>query len=163
FKMVLDPADPLVVTSLSILIDGDPASGQSNKDLGLIHNPDNVETTGSSLMIQEDPGGQNQYAPNDPAGTAARIWRYDLKTGKLSVVATVNQSLDPAAALGTWESSGIVDASAMFGRGAFLVNVQAHSIFVETAPGPDLLAPAGPGWTYKREGGQMLLLRIPGA
>jgi hypothetical protein len=163
FRMELDPADPLVVTSLSILIDGDPVAGQSNKDLALIHNPDNVETTGTSLMIQEDPGGQNQYAANDPAGTAARIWRYNLATGALSVVATVDQSLDPAAPLGSWESSGIVDASAMFGRGAFLVNVQAHSIFVETAPGPDLQAPVGPDWTYKREGGQMLLLRIPDA
>jgi hypothetical protein len=78
-------------------------------------------------------------------------------------VAEVVQAADPNAAKGTWESSGIVDASAVFGQGAFLVDVQAHSLFVDTAPGPDFVnPPTGPDWLYKREGGQLLLLRIPG-
>ena len=29
---------------------------------------------------------------------------------------------------GAWESSGIVDASAAFGEGAFLIDVQAHTL-----------------------------------
>jgi hypothetical protein len=33
--------------------------------------------------------------------------------------------------------------------------VQAHTLWVEMAHGPD--------WTYKREGGQLLLFRLPGA
>ena len=45
-------------------------------------------------------------------------------------------------------------ASSIFGPGAFLVNVQAHTLWIEQAPGPD--------WTYKREGGQLLLLHVPG-
>jgi hypothetical protein len=69
--------------------------------------------------------------------------------------------------LGAWESSGIVDASAAFGPGAFLIDVQAHTLWVETSPGPDTFIgtdaqPGDPDFTYKREGGQLLLLRIPG-
>jgi hypothetical protein len=62
---------------------------------------------------------------------------------------------DPTA---DWESSGVVDASKYFGPGAFLINVQAHTIFVDTAPLPSI-----PTITQKREGGQLLLIRIDGA
>jgi hypothetical protein len=65
--------------------------------------------------------------------------------------------------MGAWEASGIVDVSSVFGPGAFLVTIQAHSLWVEKAAGDDNVAPPGPDFTYKREGGQLLLLRIPGA
>jgi hypothetical protein len=162
FKMVLDPIDPTVVDSLSILVDAD-AGGYNNP--AVLHQPDNVETTANSVLVLEDPGGHNQFPANDPGGTTARVWRYDLTGGSLTVVAKIDQSADPGqdAPQGSWESSGIVDASDAFGDGAFLINVQAHTIFVETALGPDLVPPLGPDWLYKREGGQLLLLRIPGA
>lgn len=155
FEMVLDPEDPTQVLSLSILIDGDAYGAASAGKLELIHNPDNIETTPNSLMIQEDPGGQNSYAAGDPNGTTARIWRYDLRTGELYVVARVDQALDPNAFQGDWESSGIVDASAIFGPGAFLVTVQAHTLFIEEQQAGGVL--------LKREGGQILLLRVPGS
>jgi hypothetical protein len=180
FKLVLDPSNPKRVTSLSILIDAD-AGGYANP--GVIHQPDNLETTARSLLIQEDPGGHQQFPtatgyPTFANATNARIWRYDLATGALSVAAEVSQALDeggtdidPATspgAVGSWESSGIVDASAVFGRGWFFVNIQAHSLFVEIADGPDVSGPGNapdgvPDWLYKREGGQLLLIRIPGA
>jgi hypothetical protein len=56
-----------------------------------------------------------------------------------------------------------VKAFRVFGKGAFLLDVQAHTVFVETAPGPDLNEDGTPDWTLKREGGQLLLLRLPGA
>ena len=155
FKMVLDPANPLKVQSLSVLIDAD-LGGYNN--VGVIHQPDNVETTANSLLIQEDPGGHNQGA------TTARIWRYDLSSGRLEVVARVDQAADegpgdldptPAAAPGAWESSGIIDASSAFGPGAFLVDVQAGSLILEREVRGSL--------TYEREGGQLLLFRLPGA
>jgi hypothetical protein len=152
FKMVLDPNDPLGVLSLSVLIDGD-VDGSVSNDPALIHQPDNVETTGSSLLLQEDPGSHNQGI------VTARIWQYDLASGDLRVVASVDQSADPAARLGTWESSGIVDVSQYFGRGAFLVTVQAHTVFVDSLVGSTVWGPT----TFKREGGQLLLLRVPGA
>ena len=86
-------------------------------------------------------------------------------TGANTPVAAVNQSADEGptdvdsstspGALGSWESTGVVDASSVFGPGAFLINVQAHTLWVEESAGPD--------WTNKREGGQLMLLRIPGA
>lgn len=146
FKMVLDDTDPTVVDSLSVLIDGD-AGGYRN--VGALHQPDNVETTENSLLITEDPGGHNRFA----GATNARLWKYDFATGNMTAVAVVS---DPTA---DWESSGVVDASQYFGNGAFLINVQAHNVFVETNPTP--VNPAG--LTQKREGGQLLLIRIEGA
>lgn len=154
FKMVLDPSDETHVLSLSILVEGDPLGPDSAGNPAFIHNPDNVETTGTSLLFQEDPGSQNQYPASNPAGTTARIWRYDLSNGALTVAAKVNQAADPAAAQGSWESSGIVDASSAFGPGAFLVDVQAHSILMDVTQVGML--------TFKREGGQLLLVRVPG-
>jgi hypothetical protein len=87
-------------------------------------------------------------------------------------VAKVNQSEDgketdvdgrAPANQGAWESTGIVDASAAFGADAFLINVQAHSLWVEKAPGDDNNGDLQPDFTYKREGGQLALIRIPGA
>jgi len=145
FKLVLDDADPTVVDSLSVLVDAD-AGGYGN--VGELHQPDNLETTEHSILITEDPGGHNRFA----GATNARLWRYDLATGEMTAVAVVS---DPTA---DWESSGVVDASQYFGNGAFLINVQAHTIFVDSAP-----LPGNPTITQKREGGQLLLIRIDGA
>ena len=118
------------------------------RNVGALHQPDNIETTANSILITEDPGGHNRFA----GATNARLWKYDLSTGDLTAVAVV---ADPTA---DWESSGVVDASKYFGPGAFLINVQAHTIFVDTAPLPSI-----PTITQKREGGQLLLIRIDGA
>ena len=57
-----------------------------------------------------------------------------------------------------------MDASAAFGPGAFLINIQAHTLWVDSAPGVDTFIDTDnlPDFTYKREGGQLLLIRIPG-
>ena len=72
-------------------------------------------------------------------------------------VAQVDQSQRPALPPGSWESTGIIDASAAFGPGAFLINVQAHGWELDVAPSPY------PGIDLKREAGQMMLLRVPGS
>jgi hypothetical protein len=171
WKMVLDPDDPKKVLSLSIFVEGDD---NPVKTLREVHQPDNIETTANSLLLTEDPGSSQQFAPTDtsPNATTGRLWRVPLTGGAPEVVAKVDQSADEgptdvdAAAkgnLGAWESSGVVDASAAFGPGAFLVTVQAHTLWVDKAPGDDNVAPAGPDFTFKREGGQLVLVRIPDA
>jgi hypothetical protein len=162
FRLELDTKDPTVVKSLSILIDGD-AGGYYAANAALwasvLHQPDNLETTEKSLLIQEDPGSHSNIAAGQPHATAARIWRYDLRTGDLEVVARVDQSQDTSGArLGAWESSGIVDASNAFGPGAFLVDVQAPTLSLDR-----VVNAFGPNTLLEREGGQLLLLRIPGA
>ncbi len=159
FKFVFDKRDPTKVTSLSVLIDGDARGAAGSGAVDLIHQPDNVETTKDLLLFQEDPGSHNQYPLG--TGTNARIWGYDLKRGGAPfVVARVNQSADNGptdvnaslANAGGWESSGIVDASKFFGKGAFLVDIQAGTLIVEQEVRGTL--------TYQREGGQLLLLRL---
>ena len=110
FKMVLDPDDPLTVQSLSVLIDQDPL-GYDNP--AAFHQPDNIETTANSVLIQEDPGTHNQ----GPVNGYAKVWRYTLPAGPPVEVAQVNQSLRPDLPIGSWESSGIIDASSAFGPG----------------------------------------------
>lgn len=172
WKLVLDPVDPKVVTSMSILIEGDDSPV---KTIGEIHQPDNIESTANAIYLTEDPGSSQQFnfTPEqlaDPNRTEARLWQYRFDTGAATVVAKVDQSADEGATdvdaasrgnLGAWESSGVVDASAAFGPGAFLVTVQAHSLWIAKAPGDDNVGPPGPDFTYKKEGGQLLLVRIP--
>jgi hypothetical protein len=168
--MVLDPSNPTVVTSLTVFVEGDD---NPVKTLGEVHQPDNVETTANGLLLTEDPGSSQQFPAGspDPSATTARLWWVPF-AGAPAVVAKVDQSADggptdvdgrPAGNWGAWESTGIVDASAAFGPDMFLINVQAHTLWVEKAPGEDNVAPAGPDFTYKREGGQLMLIKIPGA
>jgi hypothetical protein len=165
FKMVLNSENPRQVDSLSVLIDADLLG--YNNPLAL-HQPDNVETTANSILIQEDPGGHNQFALDDPNGVGARVWRYDLSSGTLEAVLEVDQSLDnrdgydngPALARnGGWESSGIIDASSIWGPGWFLVDIQAGTLILESEDGLLGDRPV----TFEREGGQLLRVKIPGA
>ncbi len=138
FRMEFSPWNPRRVDSLTVLAQGDNAAN----DLFVpFVSPDNVGTSKKSLMVQED-------ADN------ARIWRYNIRKGSWDVVATVN---DPDG-----ESSGIVDASEWFGRGSWLVDVQAHGTdqYSEVVPNPN---GSGPDLTIKREDGQLLLMTIPGS
>jgi hypothetical protein len=172
WRMELDPNDPKVVTSLTVLVEGDD---NPVKTLNEVHQPDNIESTPNGLLLTEDPGSSQQFTAAqqlaDPANaTTARLW-YVPFSGTPQVVVKVNQSADggptdvdgrPAGNWGAWESSGIVDASAAFGPGAFLIDVQAHTLWVEKAPGDDNNGDGQPDFTYKREGGQLVLLKVPG-
>ena len=172
--MVLDPNDPTQVTSLTVFVEGDDNVVQTFTE---VHQPDNIETTPTGLLLTEDPGSSQQFPVGSPllnATTARLMWVPFVGSGAGApqVVAKVDQTADGgptdvdgrlAGNWGAWETTGIVDASAAFGPGAFLINVQAHTLWVEKADGEDNFAPVGPDFTYKREGGQLLLLTIPGS
>jgi hypothetical protein len=169
WKMVLDPDDPTKVTSLTVFAEGDDNPVKTRDEM---HQPDNVETTPTGLLVTEDPGSSQQFpaGSTDPAATTARLWRVPF-AGAPEVVVKVDQSEDGLGTdvdgrapgnWGAWESSGIVDASAAFGPGAYLIDVQAHTLWIEKAPGDDNNGDLAPDFTYKREGGQLALLRIPG-
>jgi hypothetical protein len=133
FKFVFDDNDPTVVTSLTVLAQGDDDQGANFVPFV---NPDNLDTSKKSLMVQED-------ADN------AKIWQLRLRQGTWRVVATVD---DPDG-----ESSGIVDASEWFGGGTWLLDVQGHGVNVDED------ATTIPGTLIKRESGQVLLMKIPGS
>ncbi|MBA3333269.1 MAG: hypothetical protein H0U30_04695 [Actinobacteria bacterium] len=158
FKLTLG-SNPLEGATLDIL------PGANFDELGYnntlaVHQPDNIETTAEGLYIQEDTGSHNGQSAAFPGATNARIWRYPFATEVEQVIAEVNQAIPGAPSTlnrGAWESSGIVDASAVFGPGAFLVDVQAHGWDTEIPGGND------PPAIQKRENGQLLLLRAPGS
>jgi hypothetical protein len=172
WKMVLDKKNPRKVKSLTVFVEGDDNPVKTPTE---VHQPDNIETTRKGLLLTEDPGSSQQYPVGspDPNATTARLWYVPVANpAGAEVVAKVDQSADggatdvdgrPAGNQGSWESTGIVDASKAFGRNAFLINVQAHTLWVAKAPGDDNNGDGQPDFTYKREGGQLMLLRIPGA
>ncbi len=182
WKMVFDKKDPTKVTSLSILVEGE---GVPVKTLDEIHQPDNLDTTRKgSLLITEDPGSSQQFIQSLgewglPNATTARLWRVNLASATpdtaRSVAAKVDQTADEGPTdvdgvagayapgnWGAWESSGVIDASSVFGAGAFLVTVQAHTLWIEKQTVTNF-SPLALSFTNKREGGQLVLLRVPGA
>ena len=182
WRLALDPSDPTVVLSLTVLVNGDDTPVKTFDE---IHQPDNLETTPNSLLVTEDPSSGNQFltTDTDTRKTPARVWRIPLTAGGVGtpeIALAVDQSLDenltydvdaadptplPSGVppispgrLGAWEASGIVDASSIWGPGWFLVDVQAHTLWMSKESDPVNL-----GFTRKREGGQLLAVHIPGA
>jgi Bacterial protein of unknown function (DUF839) len=189
YKLVLDPDDTGDPTEaeISILVQGDDVATVATDPVGSfneIHQADNLETTrNGNLLITEDPSTNNTYAlPAGPGKTTARLWRVPLgavdpdasKTAVLAVDQSLDENANPALGavdvdaagpgrLGAWESSGIVDASAAFGPGAFFLTIQAATYWVAKQAGPDVLnAPNGPDYFFKKAGGQLTLLKLPG-
>jgi hypothetical protein len=141
YRLQVDPAHPRHAT-LEVLLDA--ADGDD------IFSPDNLGISESALMIQED--------RNWKKSGFNRILAYDLATGSLTPVARTDpkQKIVDDRGPGAWESSGIVDASAAFGPGWWLLNVQAHYTNMRV---PDQsLEPD----SAKGEGGQLILLFVPG-
>ncbi|MGI8406290.1 MAG: alkaline phosphatase PhoX [Thermomicrobiales bacterium] len=139
YSMVLDPADPTKVTSFKLLLDGDNGDD--------IKNPDNLDASDTTLMIMEDRNGYNRAENSDDTG---RIIAYDIKTGVLTTIAKIDQSagdglVDTGDKAGSWESSGIINVADLFGKGTWLVDVQAHTLQVEQFGKMD-------------QGGQLLML-----
>ena len=101
--------------TLTLLLDG--------SETPLLWNPDNVGfDTKGHLLIQEDPGGNPHVA---------QIAAYDVKSGKVAILARFDPALFAAGATGEVattdeESSGIIDASRFLGNGTFLFDAQIH-------------------------------------
>ena len=106
---------------------------------------DNMDTSKDFIMINED--GHSDSRPKYAArGREGSIWRLDLKNNFAAKrVAELNppgteiasgQTQPPAVPVpGTWETSGIIDASDFFGRNSWLTVVQAHSPTLAPVPG----------------------------
>lgn len=98
YQFDIDPSDP-TQASLKLLLDADTGDN--------LRNPDNIDTSPHSVVIQED-GGQN------------RVLVYDIDTGSVRVVARTPVGTN-------WESSGVINAQTLLGNNWWLMDVQAHS------------------------------------
>ena len=149
YQFDIDPTDP-TRASLTLLLKGDLGDD--------LVNPDNIDTSPHSVVIQEDrnsehrgPIGTVAGRPNDPG--FGRILVYDIKSGAVRPVAFANTP--PPLRPGEWESSGVINAQSFFGADWWLVDVQAHSTFI-AQPGASLTPNSGSG-----EDGQLLAIKIP--
>ena len=149
YRVELSERDP-TRASIRVILDGDLQTAGS--DPVKLVNPDNIDTSKRSIVIQEDRNSGHRDAAAE--GGYGRVLVYDLRTGALRAVARVNTpaSLRP----GEWESSGVINAERWLGDDVWLLDVQAHR---QTAlqPGPSLVPDSSSG-----EDGQLLAIKIPG-
>jgi hypothetical protein len=141
YRMEFDRTDPTANARLTLL------QRSRGADLDWA-SPDNVASGKNSLMVMEDPA----YAG---FARAPRIWNFHTTAagGFLDRGSAVVElpNAECVEASGTcWESSGIIDASAWLGAGAWLFDIQAHTLPV-------------PALGLLNEGGQLLALRLPGS
>ncbi|HKP95019.1 MAG TPA: alkaline phosphatase PhoX [Fibrobacteria bacterium] len=147
YKLSFDPTDPLSAGNppkLEIIAQGDSATG--------FVSPDNIDVTASGKMVICEDFNLAMHRP--PA-----VWMMDIAQRSLAKLAEVDVTAVPAALRpdglkNAWETSGVIDASAAFGAGAFLINVQAHSV-ADPAVGTLQEVPKGQNLV---QGGQLLLL-----
>jgi hypothetical protein len=154
------------LTDLRVIYDGDrlvdPTTGLRNPD-NLTWSPDGF------IYLQEDRanGGGSNIANGNFGAAEASIWKldpndFDLVTGqalserwaqidRTAVPTAYGQSQPSFAGLdtngvGNWESSGIIDVSALYGATAgtyFLANIQAHSLGGGNIGGANYLVEGG--------------------
>ncbi len=159
YSLRLHPGNPLEPATLSVVYNADTVVAAGG-DIAI--SPDNIGVSGRYLMINED-GTTESRLVMAAKGRDGSIWRFDLRKGPVHGVgvdastATRVAQLDPpgrdgvAVGPGIWETSGIIDASSMFGRDTWLSDVQAH---------PPTAAPGGT--TVTVEDGQLFLMRPAG-
>ncbi len=139
-RVKMDPTDPTKVTEFRVVLDGNAGDD--------ILNPDNLEADKLGLMIQEDLNAEFRNRPG-------RLLRYEFASGKVTPILELNQrdfsgQPIPNDKPGEWESSGVIDASAILGPNTWLFDVQAHTLKTPQFGGTD-------------EGGQLLVLRFGAA
>jgi hypothetical protein len=116
--------------------------------------PDNVDTSGEYLMINED-GTSTSRPVMASKGRDGSIWRFEIDAKGVDFASRERVAeLDPPGrdgvpvGAGVWETSGIIDVSSIFGPDTWISDVQAH---------PPTAAPGGT--TVTVEDGQLFLLR----
>ena len=143
YKFQFDKADPRNA-SLTVVLDNDTST-----DPVKLTNPDNLDTSRNSIVIQEDRNSEYR------AENYGRVIVYDFSTKELRAVARV--ATPDGTPPGTWESSGVINASGTLGEDRWLLDVQAHSA-TAPQPGRSLEPNSSTG-----EDGQLLEIKIPGS
>ena len=133
-----DPTNPVAGGKVDQLLTGLETGGTSER----FHMLDNIAVDNRGhVMLEEDPGAQDYVA---------RVWQYGIKDDSLTLVATFDpERFTPGKAgfiTNDEESSGIIDAESLLGRGWYLLDAQVH----KTNPDPELV-----------EMGQYLALFVP--
>ncbi|MGH2983229.1 MAG: alkaline phosphatase PhoX [Solirubrobacterales bacterium] len=145
YHLEINPGNAPQPAELSVVFNADEIV-TTGRDIAI--SPDNVDTSGDYLMINED-GTDSGRRVMDEKGRDGSVWRFDLEDGftgeriaELNPPGRDDTAIDP----GTWETSGIIDVSSLFGADTWIFDVQAHS--PTAAPAPKAV-----------EDGQLVLMR----
>jgi hypothetical protein len=145
YSLQLNSGDPTKAGTLTVAYNADQIVAAGG-DVAI--SPDNVDTSRQYLMINEDGTGASRPVMAGK-GRDGSIWRFNIVTkrkpdrpiGVRASTATRIAELDPpgrdgvAVGPGIWETSGIIDASELFGKNWWLSDVQAHGPTAAPAPG----------------------------
>lgn len=141
YEVNFDKKNILGKTTLTMIFNAD-AVDAAGGDIAFA--ADNMDVSKDYIMINED--GHSDSRPKYAArAREGSIWRLDLKNGFAAKrIAELNPpgteiasgaTQPPAVPVpGTWETSGIIDASDFFGRDSWLTVVQAHGPSLAPAP-----------------------------
>jgi hypothetical protein len=132
-----DESGSPLIAQLDILYDGDDAgNGQfDSPDFGL-RSPDNLDWADDGYIYIQEDRSFDEFGLT--SGEETSIWQLAPETGELTRIAQMDRSALPEGQtdgepddIGNWESSGILDVSALFGEEPgtrFVYGVQAHSL-----------------------------------
>jgi hypothetical protein len=187
YKINFNPANPRAAGTMDVIYNadlvatpggtysGNIATGNytgGNIDAGVDYpvSVDNIAVTADTIVICEDRNSPadavfSKYARNGGVWTLDRNNAYAAKYQGDFNYAYVNTREGAARTAGLWEASGVIDASSLFGPGAFIINVQAHG----SSPSQDrsnIAIPGGGTYTQTEantrfvEDGQLLLMKL---
>ncbi len=152
-----------ITAAIRLIHDADDAGGgRFPSPDHAVRNPDNLCWAGDGMLYVQEDRAVPASVFGSRSGAEASIWRVDPRSGRAWRIARVDRSalpadlVDAAASMrGTWETSGIVDASdalgAPSGEIALLLTLQAHAVGGPRIGGAGALV----------EAGQVILLRGP--
>jgi hypothetical protein len=141
YRLNFDPNDPTdgARPKLTLELAGDTTTV---RDTTSFVSPDNIDINqNDELAICEDPN--YDLKANLRLGRDTFLWVYNIETGILTAVAELDREAARSHAVaadsrnssvpdidhpGGWEFSGVVDAEEYLGRGAWILDVQAHSL-----------------------------------
>jgi hypothetical protein len=151
YSLRLHPGNVLKDGTLEVVYNADDIVADGG-DIAI--SPDNIDISTDYLMINEDGTTESRLVMGSK-GRDGSIWRFGVgHQGVDAESAARIAELDPPGrdgvpvGPGVWETSGIIDASSLFGGDTWLFDVQAHS--PTAAPAPNTV-----------EDGQLLLLTGP--
>jgi uncharacterized protein DUF839 len=141
YKLTFNANDPLAgPTLLEVLLEGDAGDP--------IVSPDNIDMNANGEMVVLEDFTLDNFWSFLKRNNSVWLYRPD-GAGKPERLAEATDKF--------WEPSGVIDASSVYGPGAWLLDVQAHTVTSAQASSKQKLA----GDAQLVEGGQILLLRAP--
>lgn len=135
YQLELNPGNVLKDAKLTVRINADQVIGAGG-DTAV--SPDNLDVSGDYLMVNEDGTGESRpvMAAKNRDGS---VWRFPLNNITSATGKRVAQLNPPGrdgvpVGPGVWETSGVIDATRVFGRDTWIMDVQAHPPTMAPAP-----------------------------